>query len=110
MIKSELVKRAAEKNLHLHKAEVQKVVDAIFDRIELALMQRDGVELRGFGVLFVKVWLARPGKNPKTGAVISVPQTLPPHLRLPKKCTFVSTGTKPPAVRDLEMSASHWDE
>ena len=77
MIKSELVKRAAEKNLHLHKAEVQKVVDAILDRIELALMQRDRVELRGFGVLSVKVWLARPGKNPKTGAVISVPQTFP---------------------------------
>jgi nucleoid DNA-binding protein len=106
MIKSELVKRAAEKNLHLHKAEVQKVVDAIFDRIELALMQRDRVELRGFGEFG---WHAQ-AKIQKREPSLACHRHYTPHLRLPKKCTFVSTGTKPPAVRDLEMSAAHWDE
>jgi nucleoid DNA-binding protein len=57
MIKSELVQRVAEKNLYLHKAEVQKVVDAYL-RSNRIVIQRDRVELRGFGVLSVKVWLA----------------------------------------------------
>jgi integration host factor subunit beta len=50
MIKSELVQRLAEKNLHLHRADLEKVVNAILDQIESALAQRHRVELRGFGV------------------------------------------------------------
>jgi hypothetical protein len=45
MIKSELVQRVAEKNLHLHRADLEKVVNAILDRIASALTQRDRVEL-----------------------------------------------------------------
>jgi integration host factor subunit beta len=85
MIKSELVQRLAEKNLHLHKADIQKIVDAIFDRIELALAQRNRVELRGFGAFSVRVWPARAGRNPKTGAVVIVPETIHPAFRVGKE-------------------------
>lgn len=85
MIKSELVERVAEKNLHLHKADVEKIVNAIFDRIELALAQGDRMEVRGFGVFSARVWQAREGRNPKTGAVVSVPETLHPAFRAGKE-------------------------
>jgi integration host factor subunit beta len=48
MIKSELVQRLADKNLHLHRADLEKVVNAILNQIESALAQRHRVELRGF--------------------------------------------------------------
>jgi integration host factor subunit beta len=84
MIKSELIQRVADKNLHLHKTEVEKIVNAIFDQIELALAQGGRVELRGFGVFSLRVWPAREGRNPKTGAVVSVPKTLHPAFRTGK--------------------------
>src|SRR5947209_6011187 len=78
MIKSELVLRVAEQNPHLYNKDVEKVVNAIFDAIEAALARGDRVEVRGFGVFLVKIWSARPGRNPKTGAKISVPETRHP--------------------------------
>jgi nucleoid DNA-binding protein len=54
--------------------DVEKAVNAIFGEIEAALVRRDRVELRGFGVFTAKTWLARLGRNPKTGAKISVPE------------------------------------
>jgi integration host factor subunit beta len=85
MIKSELVQRVAEKYPHLYNTHIQKMVDAIFDRIELALAQRNRVELRGFGAFSVRVWSARPGRNPGTGAVVSVPETAHPAFRVAKE-------------------------
>ena len=85
MIKSELVQRVAEKNLHLHRADLEKVVNAILVQIESALAQRHRVELRGFGVLSVKVRRARAGRNPKTGAVVSVPEKAFPAFRARKE-------------------------
>jgi hypothetical protein len=39
------------------------------------------VELRGFGIFTLKTRSARPGCNPKTGALISVPETQHPSFR-----------------------------
>ena len=50
MIKSELVLRVAEQNLHLYNKDAEKVVNAIFHEIEAALARGDRVELRGFGI------------------------------------------------------------
>jgi integration host factor subunit beta len=75
MIKSELVQRVADRSLHLHRSDVGKVVDAVLEEILTALARRDRVELRGFGAFAVKVRRARPGRNPKTGELVSVPET-----------------------------------
>jgi integration host factor subunit beta len=76
MIKSQLVMRVAEQNPHLYSRDVEKAVNAIFGEIETALVRRDRVELRGFGVFTVKTWPARLGRNPKTGAKINVPRPI----------------------------------
>jgi integration host factor subunit beta len=75
MIKSELIRRVAEKNLHLHSSDMEKVVNAVLEEIGAALARQDRVELRGFGSFTVKVQSARSGRNPKTGSVVSVPET-----------------------------------
>ena len=75
MLKSELVQRVADKSLHLHRSDVEKVVNAVFEEILTALVRRDRVELRGFGAFAVKVRSARSARNPKTGELVSVPET-----------------------------------
>ncbi|TXN77390.1 integration host factor subunit beta [Methylobacterium sp. WL8] len=73
MIRSDLVLRLAAQNLHLYEKDCQAVVDAILGRISDALVAGDRVEIRGFGSFSVKERQARPGRNPKTGAKVSVP-------------------------------------
>jgi integration host factor subunit beta len=68
MIKSELILRVGAQNPHPYNRDVEKVVNSIFDEIEAALVRRDRVELRGFGVFTLKTRHARPGRNPKTGS------------------------------------------
>ena len=72
MIRSDLVLRLAELNPHLYERDCQAVVDTILGRIADALVAGDRVELRGFGSFSVKKRQARVGRNPKTGAPVSV--------------------------------------
>ena len=64
---------------------VEKVVNAIFHKIEILLARGDRVELRGFGLFAVKTWPAQPGRKPKTGAKISVPEAGRPSFRTGKE-------------------------
>jgi integration host factor subunit beta len=59
----------------LYRADVEKVVNAVLEEILTALVRRNRVELRGFGAFAVKVRSARPGRNPKTGELVSLPET-----------------------------------
>ena len=74
MLKSELVRRVAEQNAHLYLRDVENVVDAIVGEIVAALVRGERVELRGFGVFSTKSRPARAGRNPRTGAHVSVHQ------------------------------------
>ncbi|TXN76571.1 HU family DNA-binding protein [Methylobacterium sp. WL8] len=72
MIRSDLVLRLAAQNPHLYERDCQAVVDAILGRVADALVTGDRVEIRGFGSFLVKERQARAGRNPKTGAPVSV--------------------------------------
>jgi integration host factor subunit beta len=85
MIKSQLVLRIAERSPHLYNKDAAKVVNAIFDEIKAALVRRDRVEVRGFGIFTIKTRSARPGRNPKTRASINVPETHFPSFRMAKE-------------------------
>ena len=74
MIKSELAQQVVDKSPHLHRSDIEKVV-SVLEEILTALVRRDRVELRGFGAFAVKVRSARSGRNPKTGQLLSVPET-----------------------------------
>ena len=85
MTKSELILRLAEKNPHLYHRDVERIVSAIFDEITRALARGDRVELRGFGAFSVKKRPAREGRNPRTGARVSVDQKCVPFFKTGKE-------------------------
>jgi integration host factor subunit beta len=72
MIKSELIARLANENPHLTQRDVERVVGVIFDRMTEALATGGRVELRGFGAFSVRSRPARTGRNPRTGASVTV--------------------------------------
>jgi integration host factor subunit beta len=85
VIKSELILRLAGRNPHLHQRDVEKMVNAILDQIIAALVRGDRVELRGFGSFSAKIRGGRTGRNPKTGAIVHVPDKKIPYFRQGQK-------------------------
>ena len=85
MIKSELVQRIASQNPHLYQRDVENIVNAILGEITSAMAKGDRVELRGFGAFSVKHRPARTGRNPRTGAHVSVDQKSVPFFKTGKE-------------------------
>ena len=85
MIKSELVQRIAAQNPHLYQRDVENIVNAILGEITAAMARGDRVELRGFGAFSVKHRPARTGRNPRTGAHVSVEQKSVPFFKTGKE-------------------------
>ena len=85
MIKSELILRLAERNPHLYQRDIERIVSTIFDEVSAALARGDRVELRGFGAFSVKQRPARTGRNPRTGAHVSVDQKCVPFFKTGKE-------------------------
>ena len=50
MTRSDLIKRLATANPHLHPRHIQRIVDTVFEQIGAALARGARVELRGFGI------------------------------------------------------------
>jgi integration host factor subunit beta len=84
VIKSELVDRISVQNPHLYRQDAEKIVKAIFSEITAAMARGDRVELRGFGAFFVKFREGRTGRNPRTGALVSVGRKAVPFFRTGK--------------------------
>ena len=93
MIKSELVQRIAEQNPHLFATDADRILNTIFDEIATALARRDRVELRGFGAFIVKTRSARQGRNPKTGAIATVPEKRYPRSERAKRYAIGLTAS-----------------
>ncbi len=85
MIKSELIQKIAEENPHLYQRDVERIVSTIFDEIIEAMAAGNRVELRGFGAFSVKNRPARTGRNPRTGAHVSVDKKSVPFFKTGKE-------------------------
>ena len=85
MIKSQLVQKIAASNQHLYHRDVEKIVSVVFDEIVEALARGDRVELRGFGAFTVKHRAPRVGRNPRTGATVSVEEKFVPFFKTGKE-------------------------
>ena len=84
MNKSELVEALSiKKNLTYKKSE--QIVNLIFDSMSQALIDKDRIEIRGFGSFMVKDYKAYMGRNPKTGEVIKVKEKLLPFFKVGKE-------------------------
>jgi integration host factor beta subunit len=72
MKKADLVDAIAGKT-GAAKAQVQQVVEDVFELISEALAKGEKIDLRGFGTFSVRDSAARTGRNPQTGAPIEIP-------------------------------------
>lgn len=71
MIKQDIIHRVVEETgLQRNKAEA--AVDTVFESMKKALAAGDRIELRGFGVFNVRPRKTGIGRNPRTGAEISI--------------------------------------
>ena len=71
MIKQDLIQRVVERT-GLPRIKAESAVDAIFEAMKAALGANDRIELRGFGVFNVKPRKTGVGRNPRTGAEVSI--------------------------------------
>ena len=85
MIKSELIQKIANANPHLFHRDIEKIVNVLFDEIVAAMARGDRVELRGFGAFTVKHRAPRTGRNPRTGATVSVGEKFVPFFKTGKE-------------------------
>lgn len=72
MNKQELINQVAEKT-SMTKAEVGQVIGAMIDVVQDAVRSNDKVVLTGFGSFELVKTSERQGRNPATGAAITVP-------------------------------------
>ncbi len=85
MKKSELIERLAEKFPHIAKADVEKIVNSMVERVIDALRKDDRIEIRGFGSLFVKARKGREARNPKTGVRLTIEPKHVPFFKAGKE-------------------------
>jgi DNA-binding protein HU-beta len=71
VIKQDLIQRIVERT-GLPRTKAEAAVDAVFEAMKNALGQGDRIELRGFGVFTVKPRKTGVGRNPRTGAEVSI--------------------------------------
>lgn len=84
MTKSDLVESVAQ-TTNLTKKKIEAVVNCVFDTMFEALINSDRIEIRGFGSWFVKDYKTYVGRNPKTGAAVTVPEKKLPFFKVGKE-------------------------
>lgn len=81
MTKSELIEVLAEKHSDLPLKEVETAVKSIIDNMAETLASGERIEIRGFGSFSLHYRAPRVGRNPKTGASVSLDAKYVPHFK-----------------------------
>ena len=81
MTKSELIDAIASKQKHLPAKDVELAVKHILESMSESLANGDRIEIRGFGSFSLHYRPGRVGRNPKTGAAVSLPAKHVPHFK-----------------------------
>lgn len=85
MTKRELIEEVAQLYPRFSRREAEVMVNAVFDSMTEALAKGERIEIRGFGSFFVKQRAARTGRNPRTGAAVSVAAKKVPLFKVGKE-------------------------
>ena len=85
MTKSELIARLAERFPQLVAKDADFAVKVILDAMSEALALGNRIEIRGFGSFALNYRPPRVGRNPKSGAKVSVPEKWVPHFKAGKE-------------------------
>jgi integration host factor subunit beta len=79
--KSELIERIAQKQTQLAYRDVELAVKTVLEHMAERLAGGDRIEIRGFGSFSLHYRPGRVGRNPKTGAPVSLPAKHVPHFK-----------------------------
>jgi DNA-binding protein HU-beta len=93
LTKAELIDGVAEET-DLTKRQIGAVVDLVLDTIRDALARGDKVQLIPFGSFVVRERKKREGRNPKTGATLTIPQRRVPAFTAGKGLRDAVAGAK----------------
>jgi len=69
----------------LTKADTDRAIEAMFKVVKKTLKSGDSISLVGFGTFVVRKRAARTGRNPRTGAHVSVDQKSVPFFKTGKE-------------------------
>ena len=81
MTKSELIERIAQNQAQLAHRDVELAVKMILEHMAERLASGERIEIRGFGSFSLHYRPGRVGRNPKTGAPVSLPAKHVPHFK-----------------------------
>ncbi|HEY4715513.1 MAG TPA: HU family DNA-binding protein [bacterium] len=95
MLKSDIVKRIAEKFMDIPFLDIKTSVDVVFDSITESMLKSDRVEIRGFGTFEGRKRGKRKARNPKSGASVELSERLHPFFKASKEMImFLNQGNK----------------
>jgi integration host factor subunit beta len=98
MTRSDLVARLAERFSQLTQRDAELAVKIMLDAMSDALARGHRIEIRGFGSFSINRRPPRVGRNPRSGAQVTIPEKLVPHFK-PGKA--LREGVDGPAQRAL---------
>ncbi|NNM68910.1 MAG: integration host factor subunit beta [Gallionella sp.] len=81
MNRSDLIRQLALRHPQLTVTDCDLAVRTILDALSRALAQGGRIEIRGFGSFGINRRPPRNGRNPKTGAPVSIPAKYTPHFK-----------------------------
>ncbi|MGH7255017.1 MAG: HU family DNA-binding protein [Nitrospirales bacterium] len=85
MTKAQIIERVAEHMNTLTKRQAELVVNTLFNSVRNALHRGDKTEIRGFGSFRLRSRRMKEGRNPKTGATVTVPAKKVPFFKAGKE-------------------------
>ncbi|MFO7570947.1 MAG: HU family DNA-binding protein [Smithellaceae bacterium] len=84
MTKNELIKKAHDKFNAYSQKDIAYAVKIIFDSMIEAMKKEERVEIRGFGNFTIRERKARIGRNPKSGAHVTLSDRKVPFFKTGK--------------------------
>jgi integration host factor subunit beta len=84
MTKSDLIEAVAEQK-NITKSRAEAVVNCVFDAMADALVNGEGIEVRGFGSFTVRQYKPYNGRNPRTGDPVHVASKRLPFFKVGKE-------------------------
>lgn len=85
MTKAQIIEKVSEQVSLLTKRQAEIVVNTLFNSVRDSLHRGDKTEIRGFGSFRLRNRRMKEGRNPKTGATVSVPAKKVPFFKAGKE-------------------------
>ena len=84
MLKSELIQKLCHTFPNLLRSDLERIVNIVFDEITNIMIDKQKLQLRGFGTFSTKIRKARASRNPRTGEKINTKKKIVPVFKMSK--------------------------